>query len=145
MAALRAVDGSVLWKRQVSAATLIPACNITYGISSTPVLDRARGRLYAIGSDGLLHALSLATGEEIGGWPVRIVQLTGSEYVWSGLTLRGNRLYVPVASFCDKPDLDGYVADGRLSRSTSSIRASSPRSTSPRARTTWAASGATRA
>ena len=24
------------------------------------------------------------------------------------------RLYVPVASFCDKPDLDGYVADGRL-------------------------------
>ena len=114
MAALRAVDGSVLWKRQVSAATLIPACNITYGISSTPVLDRARGRLYAIGSDGLLHALSLATGEEIGGWPVRIVQLTGSEYVWSGLTLRGNRLYVPVASFCDKPDQDGYNADGRL-------------------------------
>ncbi len=114
VAALRAVDGSVLWKRQVSAATLIPACNITYGISSTPVLDRSRGRLYAIGSDGLLHALSLATGEEIDGWPVRIVQLTGSEYVWSGLTLRGNRLYVPVASFCDKPDPDGYNADGRL-------------------------------
>ncbi len=63
VAALRAVDGSVLWKRQVSAATRIPACGITYGISSTPVLDRARGRLYTIGSDGLLHALSLATGE----------------------------------------------------------------------------------
>ena len=78
------------------------------------MLDRSRGRLYTIGSDGLLHALSLATGEEINGWPVRIVQLTGSEYVWSGLTLRGNRLYVPVASFCDKPDPDGYVADGRL-------------------------------
>ena len=114
VAALRADDGSVLWKRQVSAATLIPACNITYGISSTPVLDRARGRLYAIGSDGLLHALSLATGDEVSGWPLRIVQLTGSEYVWSGLTLRGGRLYVPVASFCDKPDQDGYVADGRL-------------------------------
>ncbi len=114
VAALRAADGRVLWKRQVSAATLVPACNVTYGISSTPVLDRSRGRLYTIGSDGLLHALSLATGEEINGWPVRIVQLTGSEYVWSGLTLRGNRLYVPVASFCDKPDLDGYNADGRL-------------------------------
>ena len=115
MAALRAVDGSVLWKRQVSAATLIPACNITYGISSTPVLDRSRGRLYTIGSDGLLHALSLATGEESrSGWPLRIVQLTGAEYVWGGLTLRGNRLYVPVASFCDKPDPDGYIADGRL-------------------------------
>ncbi len=146
VAALRAVDGSVLWKRQVSAATLIPACNITYGISSTPVLDRARGRLYAIGSDGLLHALSLATGEEVdGGWPLRIVQLTGAEYVWSGLTLRGNRLYVPVASFCDKPDLDGYVATAGSWRSTSSILASSPRSTSQRGRTTWAASGATQA
>jgi hypothetical protein len=34
--------------------------------------------------------------------------------VWGGLSLRGNRLYVPVASFCDKPDADGFVADGRL-------------------------------
>jgi len=114
VAALRAVDGTVLWKRQVSGATLIPACGITYGISSTPVLDQARGRLYTIGSDGLLHALSLATGEEASGWPLRIVEHTGAEYVWGGLTLRGNRVYVPVASFCDKPDQDGFVADGRL-------------------------------
>ena len=114
VAALRAADGTVLWKRQVSAATLIPACGITYGISSTPVLDRARGRLYTIGSDGLLHALSLGTGEEAAGWPLRIVDHTQAEYVWGGLTLRENRLYVPVASFCDKPDEDGFVADGRL-------------------------------
>jgi outer membrane protein assembly factor BamB len=114
VAALRAADGAVLWKRQVSGTRLIPACGITYGISSTPVIDRARGRLYVIGADGLLHALSMATGETVAGWPVRIVQLTGAEYVWGGLTLRGNRLYVPVASFCDKPDADGYNADGRL-------------------------------
>ena len=114
VAALRAADGTVLWKRQVSAATLVPPCGITYGISSTPVLDRSRARLYTIGSDGLLHALSLATGEEAAGWPLRIVEHTGAEYVWGGLTLRGNRLYVPVASFCDKPDQDGFVADGRL-------------------------------
>lgn len=115
VAALRATDGAVLWKRQVSATAAIPACRITYGISSTPVLDRSRGRLYVIGSDGLLHALALATGEEVDSdWPLRIVQLTGAEYVWGGLSLRGNRLYVPVASYCDKPDPDGYVADGRL-------------------------------
>ena len=115
VAALRAVDGSVLWKRQVTTANLIPACNITYGISSTPVLDRVRGRLYTIGSDGLLHALNLANGEEVSSdWPLRIVQLTGAEYVWGGLTLRGSRLYVPVASFCDHPDTDGFNADGRL-------------------------------
>jgi outer membrane protein assembly factor BamB len=115
VAALRASDGSVLWKRQVSGTSLIPACGITYGISSTPVLDRARGRLYAIGADGLLHALSLATGEEVSSnWPVRIIQLAGAEYVWGGLTLRGARVYVPVASYCDKQDVDGYFADGRL-------------------------------
>ena len=26
----------------------------------------------------------------------------------------GTRVYVPVASYCDKPDADGYFADGRL-------------------------------
>lgn len=114
VAALRARDGSVLWRRQVSAATAIPACGITYGISSTPVLDRARGRLYVIGADGLLYALGMATGETLAGWPLRIVQLTGAEYVWGGLALREDRLYVPVASFCDKPDPDGFLADGRL-------------------------------
>ena len=114
VAALRATDGAVLWKRTVSDPSPITACRVTYGISSTPVIDRDRGRLYVIGADGLLHALSLATGETLTGWPVRIVQLTGAEYVWGGLTLRGNRLYVPVASFCDKPDADGYLADGRL-------------------------------
>jgi PQQ-like domain len=115
VAALRAADGSVLWKRQVSPATRIPTCNVTYGISSTPILDRAQGRLYTVGSDGLLHALNLANGDEVAdNWPLRIVQLTGAEYVWGGLTLRGTWLYVPVASFCDKPDSDGFNADGRL-------------------------------
>jgi outer membrane protein assembly factor BamB len=114
VAALRAGDGAVLWKRSVSGTALIPACGITYGISSTPVIDRARGLLYVIGADGLLHALSLTNGETAAGWPVRIVQLTGAEYVWGGLTLRGNRLYVPVASFCDMPDPGGLLADGRL-------------------------------
>ena len=109
------------------------------------MLDQARGRLYTIGSDGLLHALSLATGEEASGWPLRIVQHTGAEYVWGGLTLRGNRVYVPVASFCDKPDQDGFVADGRLVAVDGSTLASSPRSTSPKGRTTWAASGAMQA
>ena len=39
VAALRAEDGEVLWKRQVSG-TVPTTCGQTYGISSTPVLDR---------------------------------------------------------------------------------------------------------
>ncbi|MGH3018440.1 MAG: hypothetical protein ACRDLU_08720 [Gaiellaceae bacterium] len=30
------------------------------------------------------------------------------------MAVRGDRLYVPVASYCDKADPDGYLADGRL-------------------------------
>jgi outer membrane protein assembly factor BamB len=114
VALLRAQDGTVLWKRSVSEPATVPACGFTYGISSTPVIDRARGRVYVIGADGLLHALDLATGATEQGWPLRIVGLTSAEYVWGGLALRGDRLYVPVASYCDKPDPDGYLADGRL-------------------------------
>lgn len=112
VAALRARDGAVLWKREVSGT--VATCGLTYGISSTPVLDRARGRLYAIGADGLLHALDLGTGATLPGWPLRIVSQTRAEYVWGGLAIRGNRVYVPVASYCDKSDEDGYFADGRL-------------------------------
>jgi len=48
------------------------------------------------------------------GWPLRIIDLTGAEYVWGGLAMSGTRLYVPIASYCDEPDADGYLADGRL-------------------------------
>ena len=46
--------------------------------------------------------------------------------------LRGNRLYVPVASYCDKPDQDGYSPTAGSWPWTCSTRASSPRSTSPK-------------
>ena len=112
VAALRAADGAVLWKRTVSGT--VTTCRSTYGISSTPVIDRARSRLYAIGADGLLHALDIATGETLPGWPLRIISLTRAEYAWGGLAISGTRVYVPVASYCDLPDENGALADGRL-------------------------------
>ena len=57
-----------------SAARCRPTCGQTYGISSTPVLDRGRNRLYVIGADGLLYALDLSTGTTVPGWPVRIIE-----------------------------------------------------------------------
>jgi outer membrane protein assembly factor BamB len=39
---------------------------------------------------------------------------TSGELVWGGLTMAGDRLYVPVASYCDVPGLDGLYATGRL-------------------------------
>jgi outer membrane protein assembly factor BamB len=112
VAALRASDGSLLWSRKVSGT--VQACGFTYGISSTPVLDRGRNLVYVAGADGLLHALDLATGQEAPKWPVRVIDVLDAEYVWGGLAFYGTRVYVPVASYCDEANDDGYLADGRL-------------------------------
>jgi outer membrane protein assembly factor BamB len=110
--ALAASTGKQLWRR--SLGTVAAAKCGTFGISSTGAIDLARGRVYVIGASGELHALSLATGEEAPGWPVRLIERTRYEYVWGGLRLSGKRLYVPVASYCDVADDDGVSAEGRL-------------------------------
>jgi outer membrane protein assembly factor BamB len=109
--ALSASTGKELWRR--SLGTVATAKCGTYGISSTGAIDLARGRVYVVGATGELHALSLATGEEASGWPIRLITRTRYEYVWGGLRLSGRRLYVPVASYCDVAD-DGVSAEGRL-------------------------------
>jgi outer membrane protein assembly factor BamB len=110
--ALAASTGKELWRR--SLGTVAAAKCGTYGISSTGAIDLARGRVYVIGASGELHALSLATGEEAPGWPVRLIERTRYEYVWGGLRLSGTQLYVPVASYCDEPDPHGRAAEGQL-------------------------------
>lgn len=110
--ALAASTGKELWRRALGKVTAAK-CG-TYGISSTGVIDLARGRVYVIGASGQLHALLLATGEEAAGWPVRLIERTRYEYVWGGLRLSGKRLYVPVASYCDVADDAGVSAEGRL-------------------------------
>src|SRR5205814_2076852 len=48
------------------------------------------------------------------GWPVRVTDRPDVEYVWGGLRLAGGRLYVPVASYCDAPDEQNRLAEGRV-------------------------------
>ena len=110
--ALTLAGGNVLWQRTFETVTT-DNCG-TYGFSSTGALDLHRHALYEIGADGLLHALDLATGEEQAGWPLRLIERTRYEYVWGGLQLIDDRLYVPIASYCDEPDPSGLAAEGRL-------------------------------
>lgn len=110
--ALSAATGAQLWRRSLGTVET-DRCG-RWGISSTGAVDVARRRVYVIGASGTLHALSLATGREATGWPVRLIERTRYEYVWGGLRLSGDRLYVPVASYCDVPDGDGVAAEGRL-------------------------------
>ena len=112
--ALNPRTGSVFWKR--TFGTVVPAglCE-TWGISSTGAIDLKRRVIYVISADGWLHALALATGVEKPGWPIAItVARSDAEYVWGGLRLVQNRLYVPVASYCDLPSADGVPANGRI-------------------------------
>jgi hypothetical protein len=106
-------DGSILWQRSLGAVNANGNCG-SYGVSSTGVIDTERGLLYVVGASGLLHALRLTDGTEAAGWPVRVVSRTRTEYVWGGLRLVGDELYVPVASYCDAPDRRGVPAEGRV-------------------------------
>ncbi|MDX6442399.1 MAG: hypothetical protein QOE43_2128 [Gaiellaceae bacterium] len=106
-------QGTVLWQKSIGTVDANGNCG-TYGVSSTGVVDRARGVLYVAGASGALHALRLTDGSEAPGYPVQVVSRRRTEYIWGGLRLVGSTLYVPVASYCDAPDRRGLPAEGRL-------------------------------
>jgi outer membrane protein assembly factor BamB len=110
--ALDGATGAVVW-RQSFGTVETTGCG-TYGFSSTGAVDAAGGVLYVAGADGEVHALDTATGDEAPGWPVRLVRRTGYTYIYGGLRLVGDSLYVPIASYCDELDPDGVPAEGRL-------------------------------
>ena len=105
--------GAVLWHTALGAVVAGGDCG-SYGVSSTGVVDLARGLLYVADADGYVHGLRLASGAEAPGWPVQVTRRPLTEYVWGGLAKLGNRLYVPIASYCDAPDAQGVPAEGGL-------------------------------
>jgi hypothetical protein len=108
--ALRSSSGQTIWSDALGAVAT-PSCG-SWGVSSTGAIDVARSVLYVANADGRLRALDLATGAV--DWSASITDRPTAEYVWGGLRLVGNELYVPVASYCDAPGADGRFADGRV-------------------------------
>jgi glucose dehydrogenase len=112
--ALAPGSGEVRWKRALGVVQAADQCG-TWGISSTGAIDLERHVLYVISADGWLHALDLATGADKPGWPIPITaDHPDGDYVWGGLRLLRNTLYVPIASYCDAPASDGHLTNGRI-------------------------------
>ena len=104
--ALDVTTGAELWRRELGSTTT-EVCG-TWGITSTGAIDLVRELLYVISATGQLHALSLATGDEAAGYPRQVVSRPDIEYVWGGLRIAEDRLYVPIASYCDAGASNGF-------------------------------------
>jgi hypothetical protein len=130
--ALDAVDGSIIWQRNVgdpvSLSDLVCQGDIDpVGITGTPVIDLASRALFfnaMITPDGgttkkhLIFSLNVDTGEINPGWPVDV----GEVAVYNGTTFTpstqaqrpalgivGNILYVPYGSFLDNCSYHGWL------------------------------------
>ena len=113
LCALDAATGNVVWQRNLGSQ--ITTCNDmpddVFGISGTPVIDRATAALFVVGGDGQLYALDLATGATRASWPLTITSDPAHEHVYSALTLAGDTLYVETAGYCDTPPYYGRVVE----------------------------------
>jgi hypothetical protein len=138
--AFNADSGAQLWKTSLlgSGETTSDAHNCgqiipEIGITSTPVIDRARGTIFAVGMSKdtkgayhqRLHALSLTTGAEMPGSPVEItgsypgtgaasangmVSFSPGQYAErAGLLLLNGTIYLSWTSHCDFQPYTGWV------------------------------------
>ena len=118
-------NGFVRW--QVELGQLANPCPQLdgWGVTGTPVADKATGSLYVADAFGRLHALALATGKERPGWPIRLYTDFERELVWGALTLVGGALYVPTGSYCDL-SMEGHLFKVSLADRSVSTWASVP-------------------
>jgi outer membrane protein assembly factor BamB len=110
--AVAATDGQILWQQSLGLVQT-RECG-QWGITSTGAIDLARHLLYEISADGLLHAFDLSTGNEAPGFPVALITNDQYEYVWGGLRIADNHLYVVNASYCDVGPPGGPIPEGRM-------------------------------
>ncbi len=114
--AIDAATGKVVWQKNLGSVQT--GCEDmpdgVFGVGGAGVIDRAQpngGVVYVAGGDGSVHALGLATGRELPGWPVRNVFDATHEHVYGGLNERAGKLYVILASYCDFTPYRGRVSE----------------------------------
>jgi outer membrane protein assembly factor BamB len=78
--------------------------------TASPLVDVARGVVYAASPDGRIHALALATGRETAGWPVTVTRDPTHEKLASAINLSRGLLLVTTGGYIgDAPPYQGHV------------------------------------
>lgn len=113
--ALNAATGKTVWSTSLGETQMpcpVPAgakpptkVADMVGIGEPATLDIPNGRVYVVDAGGMLHALSLATGTEMAGYPVEVIDApnlaTGTYVHYFSPTLVGTNLYLGTAAFCE--------------------------------------------
>ena len=104
--ALNAATGKVVWTTSLGQTEVpCPGSTALEGIGEPATLDIANGRAFVVDAAGMLHALSLATGAEMAGYPVEVIDApnlaAGTWVHFASPTLVGNNLYVGTAAYCE--------------------------------------------
>lgn len=88
--------------------------------TTTPVADPNRRYIYAASPNGQVHKLSVRTGHEARGWPVRVTRDATHEKLASALNLSGRYVLAVTGGYIgDAPPYQGHVV--AISRSTGRI------------------------
>jgi len=116
--AIDAGSGAVLWRfvpRGISSWQ--GSAQIT---TASPIVDAAHRFVYATSPNGLVHKLSLASGTEQPGWPVRITPLPQREKLTASLNIADGDLLASTGGYDgDTPPYVGHIvaislASGRI-------------------------------
>lgn len=104
-------DGRIVWKRQFTTQTIecAESPDNIFGITAAAAIDRPGKRVFVAAADGKLHALDMATGAEVRGWPVTLTDDPSHEFVLSAPTPWKDLLYVATASHCDIGPYEGRI------------------------------------
>lgn len=106
--AIRASDGSLVWKQYVgmAAAPPDPGCQPAIGVTGQAVVNN--GIVYVPGGDSAVYALNQKTGTQL--WRTLLADPKEGSYLWSSLTLIDNSLFVGISSLGDCPLVRGGLA-----------------------------------
>lgn len=111
--AINAKTGATIWKDAVVPREF--TCNNAksqFSIVATPAIDRTHQRIYFTDGDNNVHAVNLATGKSIKGWPISVATyLNNNDDMHGGLTYNSanGMLYAVTGSHCDLTPWHGRI------------------------------------